>query len=143
MAASPRARDRTAVSWRCSRGRSLVLHLTLLLKFIACGCRLVFSFGHDTNFFFFVIDERVWRHAVCEKNIRADGGICTNHGVAAHDSGSCINAHAVFNRGMAFFAAQPLSGPERARDERYALVKFHVRPDLGGLTNNHTGPVIA
>src|SRR5215510_13145907 len=171
MAASPRARDRTAVSWRCSRGRSLVLHLSraharaparksspqrirplademrvlprkLLLKFIACGCRLMFSFGHDANFFFFVVDERVWRHAVCEKNVRADGGIGADHGVTAHDRSSGINANAVFDRWVAFFSAQGLSRRERARDERDALVKLHVRPNLRGLANDDAGAVI-
>src|SRR5262245_9784493 len=142
MAASPHARDRKAVSWHCSRGRSLVLHLTLLLKFIACGFRLMFSFGHDANFFFFVIDQRIRRNTRCQKNIRADSRMCANHSVATHDSGSGVNTNAVFNRRVAFLPAQPLSRPERARDERDALVKFYVRPDLGGLTNNDTGPVI-
>ena len=37
------------------------------LEFIACGCGLVFSFRHDTNFFFFVIDERMRWNAFVRK----------------------------------------------------------------------------
>src|SRR4029077_10211308 len=39
-----------------------------LLKFIACVCGLVFSFWHDTNFLFFVVDERMRWNAFCQEN---------------------------------------------------------------------------
>src|SRR4029453_6627963 len=154
-AASPRGLRRITGLWRCNRGKSSVLLLThahahdrdrfpksspgetpgcptgkmpvlrSLLKFIACGFGLVLSFGHDANFFLFVINEGIWGPAVGEKNVRADRGIRANYSVAAHDRGASINADAVFNRRMAFFPAQALSRPKRARDEGHALVKFH------------------
>src|SRR5436190_17338968 len=150
MAASPRALHRITVWWRCNRDRSSVLPLPLtfvrargrkkvrdgegaiastraralprqsFLKFIACGCGLVFSFRHDTNFFFFVVHERMRWNAFCQENVGADGRIRANYGVASHDSGSGVNADAVFDRRVAFFSTQGLSGPERARDERHA-----------------------
>src|SRR5215470_15977457 len=136
MAASPRALHRITVWWRCNRGRSSVLRLTLahapagnrnrenlpgemfgclrgrmpalrsFLKFIARGCWLVFSFGYDADFFFFVVDERVWRHAVCKENIRTDSGICADDSVAAHDCGAGVDANAVFDCRMALFSTQ-------------------------------------
>src|SRR5678816_1801303 len=42
--------------------------LLSVLKFIACGFGLVFSFWHDTNFLFFVVDERTWWNAFCQEN---------------------------------------------------------------------------
>src|SRR4051812_38063554 len=101
-----------------------------LLKFIACGFGLVFSFWYDTNFFFFVINKRMRWNTFCQENVGADGRIRANHSVAAHDRGSGVNADTVLDRWVAFFSTQSLSGPERARDEGHALVKFHVRPDL-------------
>src|SRR5262245_56737944 len=67
-----------------------------LLKFILCGCGLVFSFRHDTNLLFFVVDERMRWNTFGQENVSADGGIRSNHGVAAHDCGSCINTDAIF-----------------------------------------------
>src|SRR5438093_13417578 len=98
----------------CPTGRMPVL--CSFLKFITCGCGLVFSFRHDANFFFFVIDERMRRNAFCQENVRSDGRIGANHGVATHDCGSGVNANAVFNRRMTLFPEQSLSRPERARD---------------------------
>src|SRR6266576_4355195 len=165
-AASPLALRRIMVWWRCNRGRSSLCYLTLaparkdapgetlgcptgtmpvlrsFLEFIACGCGIVFSFRHDTNFFFFVKDERMRWNAFCQENVRADSGIRANHGVTAHDRGSGVNANAVFNRRMTLFPAQSLSRPERARDERHALVKFHVRSDLRCLANDDAGAVV-
>src|SRR6478672_4763534 len=94
-----------------------------LLKFIACGFGLVFSFWHDTNFFFFVVNERMRWNTFCQENVGADCGIRANHSVAAHDRGSGVNADAVFDRWVALFSTQRLSSPERASDEGHALVK--------------------
>ena len=44
--------------------------------------------------------------------------------------------------GWRFFPAERLSRSKRARDERDALVKFHVRADLRGLANDDAGAVI-
>ena len=43
---------------------------------------------------------------------------------------------------MALFSTQRLSRAERAGNERDALVKFHVRTDLGRLANDDAGAVI-
>src|SRR5215471_12531400 len=94
------------------------------LEFIACGSGLLFSFRHYTNFFFFVVDERMRWNAFCQENVRPNGGVRANHGVAAHDGGSCINADAVFDCRVTLFSTQRLSRAERAGDERNALVKF-------------------
>src|SRR4029077_9964055 len=170
MAASPRVLHRITVWWRCNQDRSSILPLPptrshaparkdapgatpgchtgrmrvlrSFLKVITCGCRLVFSFGHDANFFLFVVDERMLRNAFCQENVRTDGGIRTNHSITTHDCGSCINADAVFDCRVALFSTQSLSRPERARDERHALVKFHVRPDLRCLANDHAGAMV-
>src|SRR5882724_6256808 len=145
-AASPPALRRITVWWRCNQDRSSILPLSptrahaparkdapgetpgcptgtmpvlrSFLEFIACGCGIVFSFRHDTNFFFFVKDERMRRHAFCQENVRTDSGIRANHSIATHDCGSCINADAIFDRRMTLFSAQCLSRPERARDKR-------------------------
>ena len=81
-------------------------------------------------------------NAFCQENVGADGGIRANHGVAAHDRGSGVNADAVFDCRVAFFAVQSPSRPERARDERHALVKFHVRPDFSRLANDHSSAMV-
>ena len=102
----------TALGTRCAcngitlrTAKRLRLPLSFL-KFIACGFGLVFSFRHDTNFFFFVVDERMRWNAFCQENVGADRRIRANHGVAAHDRGSGVNADAVFDGRVAFFAAQ-------------------------------------
>src|SRR5438067_10273275 len=87
--------------------RALARHS--VLKFIACYGGLLLSFRHDTNFFFFVIDERMRWNAFCQENVRADGRIGADHGVTTHDGRSGINANAVFDRGVAFFPAERLS----------------------------------
>src|SRR5436309_11562742 len=92
--------------------RASALPRQSFLKFIACGFGLVFSFRHDANFFFFVVDKRMRWKAFCHKNVGADSGIRANHGVAAHDCGSSVNADAVFDRRVTFFSAQRLSGTE-------------------------------
>src|SRR5437764_844976 len=56
--------------------------------------------------------------------------------------GSIASRAAAHNGWVAFFSTQCLSGPERARDERHALVKFHVRPDLRRLANDHSRAVV-
>src|SRR6478735_3037562 len=76
------------------------------------------------------------------ENVGTDRRIRANHSVAAHDRGSGVNADAVFNRGVAFFPTQRLSCPERARDERHALVKFHVRPDLRRFANDYASAMV-
>src|SRR6185503_6309713 len=84
----------------------------------------------------------MWWNTFRQENVGADRRIRANHSVAAHDRGSGVNADTVFDRGVAFFPTQRLSGPKRARDERYALVKFHVRPDLRRLANDHSSAMI-
>src|SRR5215471_12906336 len=119
-----------------------VLPRSLFLKFIAYGGSLLFSFRYDTNFFFFVVNKRMWRNAFCQENVGADGGLRTNHGVAAHNGGSCINADAILDRRVAFFSAQRLYRAERPGDEGNTLVKFHVRTDFGRLADNYSSAVI-
>ena len=98
----------SARSLRAAKRYSMVISETHRVRSIGC-----LSFWHDANFFFFVIDERMRRNALCQKNIGADGGIRANHGVAAHDRGSGINANAVFDCRVTFFPAQR-SAPLRA-----------------------------
>src|SRR5882757_3866295 len=167
-AASPPALRRITVWWRCNQDRSSILPLSptraharqnspgemsgcptgtmpvpwSFLKFIACGCGLVFSFWHDTNFFFLVVDKRMRRNAFCQENVRTDGRIRANHSIATHHGGSCINADAIFDRRMTLFSTQCLSRAEGAGDERDALVKFHVRTDSRRLANDHAGAMV-
>src|SRR5205823_6393523 len=116
--------------------------LLSFLEFIACGCGLVFSFRHDTNFLFFVVNKRMRWNAFCQENVGTDSRIGANDGVATHDRGSGVNADAIFDCRVAFFTAQSPPCPERSGDERHALVKFHMRPDFSRLANDNSSAVV-
>jgi len=105
----------------------------------------VFSLRHDPELFLLIIDQRIGRHALHQKNIAADGRSCANHGLAAENGRARINCDIVFH-GRVTFAAfldfAVLVFLKTARAEGDAVIKLYPRTDLRRFANNNSGAVI-
>src|SRR5204863_7252689 len=117
----------------------------LFAEFFATAGGLVFSLRHNPELFLLIINRRIGRHALHQKNVAADGRSCADHGLAAENGRARINYHVVFHGRMTFaafldFAVLVLL--KAARAERDAVIKLHPRTDLGSSANNKSGAMI-
>src|SRR5437667_100208 len=125
------------------RGR--VLPQISFPKFIARCHRLMFSLRHDAQLFFFVIDQRIRRHTLHEKDVAADSAARADHRFAAEHGRVWVDGHIVLHFRMtlaALFDLAVLVFLKTARAERDAMIKFHARTDFGSLADYDAGPVI-
>src|SRR5207245_1069393 len=117
----------------------------LFAEFFATAGGLVFSLRHNPELFLLIINQRIGRHALHQKNVAADGRSCADHGLAAENGRARINYHVVFHGRMTFaafldFAVLVLL--KAARAEGDAVIELHPRTDLGSFANNNSGAVI-
>ena len=100
---------------------------------------------HDLESRFLGDDERIWRDAMHERNVCADGTAFSEDGLAAENGGVRINGDVVFDIRMPLGAAHELATVvlgEAAGSEGDAVVEFDVVADLASLANDDAGAVV-
>ena len=101
--------------------------------------------GHDAQLFLLVIDKRIWRDTLHEKDVAADCRSCSDHRLTAKNGRVRINGHVVLDLRMTFAAFLDLAVfifLEAARAERNAVIKFYARTNFGSFADHDAGSVI-
>src|SRR5207248_11354766 len=81
-------------------------------------------------------------HAGGDEDVAADEGAAADDRVAAEDCRPGVDGHVVFDRGVAFLAAEALAEGGGEGAEGHALVDLHVVSDFGGFADDHAGAVV-
>ena len=71
-----------------------------------------------------------------EEDVRADGAVVTDEGIAAHNGRPCVDGDMVADGWMALLALQGLACGEGFCNEADALVELDAFTDLAGFAND-------